>query len=211
MRIAVAGAQGRVARAVVRLLAARGDAVRGLIAVPAGAADVLADGAEPSLCDPRTAALPELAMAVEGCDTVVVVWGDEDGDAGPGGAPGDADASAGQLVAAAAAGVPGFVLVRLDGVVALDAAERRVRDSDRQSTVVRGAMSDAAAGRGRVHVGADAALGPVDVEDLAAVVVAAIHDARAVGRILTVGPGDADVDAALDAALGADPRDQRAG
>ena len=53
--VAIAGAHGKVARRLARLLVARGDQVRGLIRNPDHADDLRADGSEPVLCDLETA------------------------------------------------------------------------------------------------------------------------------------------------------------
>src|SRR3954468_1496283 len=79
MLVAIAGAHGQVARHLTRLLAARGDAVRGLIRNPGHADDLRADGAEPVLCDIESASAGEVAEAIGDADAVVFAAG-----AGPG-------------------------------------------------------------------------------------------------------------------------------
>ena len=51
MDVAIAGGHGQIARRLARLLANRGDRVRGLIRNPEHADDLRADGAEPVVCD----------------------------------------------------------------------------------------------------------------------------------------------------------------
>jgi len=79
MDVAIAGAHGQIARRLTRLLAARGDRVRGLIRNPAHADDVRADGAEPVPLDLEAAGPDEVAAAIDGADAVVFAAG-----AGPG-------------------------------------------------------------------------------------------------------------------------------
>lgn len=220
MDIAIAGAHGQIARRLTRLLVARGDTVRGLIRNPDHVDDVQADGAEPSLCDLESATLPEIAMAIEGADTVVFAAG-----AGPGSGPArkntlDRDGATKLLEAAASAGVPGYVIVSSMGTedppdgdddfsVYLRAkadADRAVMDSDRQWTVVRPGRLTDDPGRGRVRIATRLPHDEVTRDDVAALLAAVIHEPRAVGRVLAVLGGDQPIDDALEAALTADPR-----
>jgi uncharacterized protein YbjT (DUF2867 family) len=68
MDVAIAGAHGQIARRLTRLLAARGDRIRGLIRNPAHADDVRADGAEPVLLDLETAGADQVAAAMVGAE-----------------------------------------------------------------------------------------------------------------------------------------------
>src|SRR5688572_12705243 len=77
MDVVIAGAHGKVARRLTRLLAARGDRVRGIIRNPGHSADLEADGAEPVVLDMESA--DRLDDAVRGADAVVFAAG-----AGPG-------------------------------------------------------------------------------------------------------------------------------
>ena len=51
MDVVIAGGHGQIARRLGRLLAARGDRVRGIIRNPDHAADLEADGVEPVVAD----------------------------------------------------------------------------------------------------------------------------------------------------------------
>jgi uncharacterized protein YbjT (DUF2867 family) len=75
--VVIAGGHGKIALRLARLLAARGDRVRGLIRNPEHEGDVRAAGAEPVLADLE--ALDDLAPLVAGADVVVFAAG-----AGPG-------------------------------------------------------------------------------------------------------------------------------
>src|SRR3954451_4281974 len=76
MDVVVAGGHGRVALHLERMLAARGDRVRGLIRNPDHAADLEEIGAEPVICDIEH---EDITGAVAGADAVVYAAG-----AGPG-------------------------------------------------------------------------------------------------------------------------------
>jgi uncharacterized protein YbjT (DUF2867 family) len=82
MDIVIAGAHGKVARRLARLLVARGDSVRGLIRNPDHAEDLRDDGSEPVLLDLEDAEPDQVAEAVAGADAVVFAAG-----AGPGSGP----------------------------------------------------------------------------------------------------------------------------
>lgn len=80
MKVLVAGAHGKTARRLVRLLVAEGHEVRGLVRKEEQLPDVGTDGAEPVLCDLEKEEVGgAVGRAVEGCDAVVFAAG-----AGPG-------------------------------------------------------------------------------------------------------------------------------
>ncbi|EHN09906.1 NAD dependent epimerase/dehydratase family protein [Patulibacter medicamentivorans] len=221
MDIAIAGAHGQIARRLTRLLVARGDSVRGLIRNPDHAADIRADGGDPVLCDLESAAAHEVGLAIEGADSVVFAAG-----AGPGSGADrkgtmDRDGAILLLEAARTAKVPGYVIVSSLGaddppqdddvfsvyLRAKAAADRAVIDSDRQWTVLRPGVLTDDPGTGRVRIARRVPRGPVTRDDVAAVLAAILHDHRTGGRILSLVGGEDPVDAALEAALTADPRD----
>jgi nucleoside-diphosphate-sugar epimerase len=116
MRIVIAGAHGKIARRLGRLLSARGDTVVGIIRNPDHAADVTADGVEPVVRDLETAGVEDVAAVVGGADAVVFAAG-----AGPGSGAErkhTVDHAAAVLLADAAerAGVRHYVLVSSMGV-----------------------------------------------------------------------------------------------
>src|SRR3954447_5401412 len=111
MRVAIAGAHGRVARLLPSLLAERGDTVRGIIRNPGHADDVRADGAEPVVCDLESAEASQVAQVVGDADAVVFAAG-----AGPGSGAErkwtvDRDAAVNLLDAARARGARRYVIV----------------------------------------------------------------------------------------------------
>jgi uncharacterized protein YbjT (DUF2867 family) len=80
MKVLVAGAHGKTARLLVRMLVESGHEVRGLIRKEEQIPDVEADGAEPVLCDlENEEAEGAVGEAVEGCDAIIFAAG-----AGPG-------------------------------------------------------------------------------------------------------------------------------
>src|SRR4029453_5607945 len=116
MRIVIAGAHGKVARRLGRLLSARGDTVVGIIRNPDHAADLDADGVEPVVRDRGSAGVEGLPAVGGGAAAVVVAAG-----AGPGSGAErkpTVDHAAAVLLADAAerAGVRPYVLVSSMGV-----------------------------------------------------------------------------------------------
>ena len=80
MKVLVAGAHGKTARRLVRILTEDGHEVRGLVRKEEQMPDVEADGAEPVLVDLEEAEVEgAVGRAVEGCDAIVFAAG-----AGPG-------------------------------------------------------------------------------------------------------------------------------
>ena len=80
MKVLVAGAHGKTARRLVRMLAEDGHEVRGLVRKEEQMPDVEADGAEPVLVDLEEEEVEgAVGEAVEGCDAIIFAAG-----AGPG-------------------------------------------------------------------------------------------------------------------------------
>ena len=79
MRIVIAGAHGRVARRLGRLLTARGDTVVGIVRNSEHEADLAADGVEAVVLDLEFAAVDDVAAVLVDADAVVFAAG-----AGPG-------------------------------------------------------------------------------------------------------------------------------
>ena len=82
MRVLVAGAHGKTARRLVRILTEDGHEVRGLVRKEEQMPDVDADGAEPVLVDLEEAEVEgAVRRAVEGCDAIVFAAGARPGSA----------------------------------------------------------------------------------------------------------------------------------
>jgi uncharacterized protein YbjT (DUF2867 family) len=216
MDVAIAGGHGQIGRRLARLLAARGNRVRGLIRNPAHADDVRADGAEPVVCDLESASVEEIASAVSAADAVVFAAG-----AGPGSGAErkltmDRDGAVKLVEAARSAGVPRYVIVSSVGAesppggddvfsVYLRAkaeADRALIESDRDWTVVRPGMLTDDPGTGRVRVQEEPIRAEVTRDDVAAVLAAVVDESRAVGKVLYVVGGDDPIEDALLAAYG---------
>jgi uncharacterized protein YbjT (DUF2867 family) len=215
MDVAIAGAHGQIARRLTRLLAARGDRIRGLIRNPAHADDVRADGAEPVLLDLETAGADQLAAAIDGADAVVFAAG-----AGPGSGAErkmtvDRDGAVALVRAADAAGVGRYVIVSSVGAEAppdgddvfsvyLRAkaeADQAVMAGDLDWTVVRpGPLTDAP-GTGTVRLETEPFRDDVTRDDVARVIAATLAEPRSAGLILYVADGDVPVEDALAATL----------
>jgi uncharacterized protein YbjT (DUF2867 family) len=216
MDVAIAGAHGQIARRLTRLLAARGDRIRGLIRNPAHADDVRADGAEPVLLDLETAGADQVAAAIDGADAVVFAAG-----AGPGSGAQrkmtvDRDGAVALVRAADAAGVGRYVIVSSVGaeappdgddvfsvyVRAKAEADQAVVASDLDWTVVRpGPLTDAP-GTGTVRLETEPFRDDVTRDDVARVIAATLAEPRSAGLILYVADGDVPVEEALAATLG---------
>jgi nucleoside-diphosphate-sugar epimerase len=80
VRVLIAGAHGKTARRLTRILVGEGHEVRGLVRKEEQTGDVASDGAEPVLVDLEAEEVSGgVGRAVEGCDAIVFAAG-----AGPG-------------------------------------------------------------------------------------------------------------------------------
>jgi nucleoside-diphosphate-sugar epimerase len=75
MHVVIAGAHGRVARRLGRLLSARGDTVIGIVRSESHELDLSADGVEPVVLDLESAATEDLASIIVVADAVVFAAG----------------------------------------------------------------------------------------------------------------------------------------
>ena len=217
MDVVIAGGHGQIARRLARVLAGRGDRVRGIVRNPDHVDDLQADGSEPVLCDLESAPVDEVAAAIEGAEAVVFAAG-----AGPGSGAQrkltlDRDGASKLLEAARAAGAPRYVMVSAVGAenppggddvfsVYLRAkaeADRALADSDREWTIVRpGRLTDGPGGGGvTIQAEPEPIRDEVSRDDVAAVLAAVLHEPRSVGRTLYVVGGDQPVERALAGAL----------
>ena len=217
MRVAIAGGHGQVARQLSRALTARGDVPVALIRQLGHVDDVVADGAEPVVLDLERANARDVAEAIAGADAVVFAAG-----AGPGSGVERKDsvdrAAAGLLAdGAEQAGVRRYVLVSSMGagappppgtdevfaayLVAKRAAEQDLRARELAWTILRpGALTDDPAS-GTVALEPSVPRGAVPRADVAAVLVALLHEPRSARLVLELVSGDVPVSAAVAAAL----------
>lgn len=217
MRIVIAGAHGKIARRLARLLSRRGDAVVGIVRNPAHRDDVTADGATPAVVDLETATVDDVAPLLDGADAVVFAAG-----AGPGSGAArkdTVDRGAAVLLGDAAeqAGVRRYLLVSSFGVDAvadgrtpegmddvflaylrakLAAEQDLLGRSGLATTALRpGSLTDDP-GTGRVTLARHVAPGSIPRDDVAAVLLALL-DAEARTAVLEVVTGDTPIEEAV--------------
>src|SRR5919106_1915752 len=207
MDVAIAGGHGQIARHLSRMLAERGDRVRGLIRNEAQSDDLGAVGATPVVVDLEEASAAEIAEAIKGADAVVFAAG-----AGPGSGAVRKEtvdyAAAVKLVEAAQiAGAQRYIIISSMGAddpppgddvfaVYLRAkarADQVVMDSDRAWTVVRPGRLTNDSGTGRVALARHVGRGQIPREDVAAVIAAALDDDRTIGQVFEVVSGDSEI------------------
>jgi uncharacterized protein YbjT (DUF2867 family) len=216
MDVVIAGAHGKIARRLTKLLVARGDRVRGLIRNPDHADDLRADGSEPVVCDLETAAVEDVATAIEDADAVVFAAGAGSGSGAQRKLTIDRDGAIKLLEAARRAGVERYVMISSIGAEAppddddvfsvyLRAkaqADAALVASDRAWTIVRPGFLTDEPGTGRARLTAEAVRDEVSRDDVAAVLAAILHEPRSVGHTLYVVAGDEPIEQALAAVLG---------
>jgi uncharacterized protein YbjT (DUF2867 family) len=216
MRVAVAGAHGKIGRLLTRLLVDRGDTVIGLIRNPDHAEDVRADGAIPVLCDLEHATDDEVTEAIAGADAAVFTAGAGAGSGAERKLTMDRDGAIRLLNAAGRAGVPRYAIVSSVGAehpptdddvfsVYLRAkaeADAAVNASDREWTILRpGRLTDDPPS-GSARIDSDPFRGEVARADVAAVIAAVLLEPRSVGTTFYVNGGDTPIADALNRALG---------
>ena len=214
MRIAIAGAHGKVGLRLARILAAGGDEVIGLIRNPDHASDVAAAGAQPVVCDLERAAIDEVAEAVGGADAVVFAAG-----AGPGSGAErkltmDRDGAI-KLLRATEGAKPRYLMVSSVGAEAPPAgdgvfevylrakaeADAALMASDRRWSIIRPGRLTDDPGPGRLRIDAEPFRGEVSRDDVAAVLALVVKDARVLGRVLYLNSGDLPLPEALAKAV----------
>jgi nucleoside-diphosphate-sugar epimerase len=215
MIVAIAGAHGKIAMRLIRLLASEGDTVIGLIRDPGHAEEVAQQGASPVVCDLEHASADDIAAAIGGVDAAVFAAG-----AGPGSGAErkftmDRDGAIKLLQAAVAVGAPRYMIVSAVGAerapggddvfsVYLRAkaeADQAVQASDRDWTIVRpGGLTDDP-GTGRLRIASEPFRGQVPRDDVAAVLARLLHEPRASHLLVYVNSGEEPIDRALEEVL----------
>lgn len=214
MRVAIAGAHGKIALRLAALLKARGDSVVGLIRNPDHAGEVREAGAEPVICDLEQATLEQVASAVGRSDAVVFAAG-----AGPGSGAArklsmDRDGAL-KLLQATAEEAPRYLMISAVGAedppdgedvfsVYLRAkaqADAALAAADRDWTIVRPGRLTDEPGTGQVRIETDPFRGEIPRDDVAAVLAALLADSRASRQTLYVNGGSEPIGQALDAVL----------
>jgi nucleoside-diphosphate-sugar epimerase len=215
MIVAIAGAHGKIAMRLTRLLTAGGDTVIGLIRNPGQADEITAQGGSPVVADLEGATADEVAAAIAGADAAVFAAGAGAGSGAERKLTMDRDGAIKLLRAASAAGVPRYLIISSVGAEAppegddvfsvyLRAkaeADEAVRASDRDWTIVRpGGLTDDR-GTGLVRIDSEPFRGRVARDDVAAVLARLLHDPRSSQRSLYVNGGDEPIEQALEAVL----------
>lgn len=218
MRIVLAGAHGKIARELGRLLVGGGDSVVGLIRDSEHADDLRADRVEPLVADLEHVGADALAGWLRGADAAVFAAG-----AGPGSGAARKDTvdRAGSVLLARAcerAGVRRFLQVSSMGTAqpnppdvgevfgayldAKRAAEQDLRGRDLDWTILRpGRLTDGHP-TGMVTVGESVGRADVTRADVAAVLAALLAEPGAKGRVLEVVNGDTPIVEAVRVAVG---------
>ncbi|GLY18235.1 SDR family oxidoreductase [Kineosporia rhizophila] len=217
MRIVIAGAHGKIALILGRMLHDRGEDVVGIIRNPAQADDLRAVGVTPAVLDLEKSDTEAVVRLLAGADAVVFAAG-----AGPGSGAqrkDTVDRAAAVLLAQAAekSGVRRYVQIssvgadavadgaRPDGLddvfyaylVAKLAAEDDLRGRDLDWTILRpGALIDGP-GTGQVKLAPKVNRGSVPRADVAAVVVALLDAPATAGKVLELVSGNSEIAAAV--------------
>ena len=214
MRVLVAGAHGKTARHLVRMLAGSGHEVRGLVRKEDQLADVEADGAEPVLVDLENDEVDgRVGEAVAGCDAVVFAAG-----AGPGSgearkASMDFGGAAKLVEAAEKNGARRYLMLSSMGADDPEAgpdamrpylrakakADGRLRESGLDWTIIRpGSLTDEE-GIDSVEVAEDLGRrGEISREDTARVFARALEAPNTVGKTFEVLSGETPIREALE-------------
>jgi uncharacterized protein YbjT (DUF2867 family) len=212
MDIAIAGGHGKIGLQLGKLLAERGDRVRGLIRKPEQADDLVEGGIEPVLCDLE--ADSDVATAIHGADAIVFAAG-----AGPGsGAERKRTMDYGGAVklieAAKAEGARRYLIVSSMGAAdpppegggvsgeylrAKAEADRALEASGLDHTIVRpGRLTDDPP-TGRVTLGNGLDRGEIPRADVVTVLAAALPAPNTVGKAFELVSGETPVEEAVAA------------
>src|SRR5918999_5145722 len=201
MDVLIAGGHGKIARRLIRLLAADGHTARGLIRTPDHAADLESAGGVPVLCALER---DDVRAHAGGADAIVFAAG-----AGPGSGPErkrtvDLGGAVKCVEAAEELGVPRFVIVSSIGahdpeggpeamrpyLRAKAEADERVRASSLDWTIVRPGSLEDRPGTGLVDVSTELGRsGPVPRDDVALVLDESLPDPGTIGLTFEVFSG----------------------
>jgi nucleoside-diphosphate-sugar epimerase len=216
MRVAIIGGHGSIARRLTSRLSSRGVDVVGVIRNSDQAADIVAAGGEPVVCDVEHATAAEITEIVRGVDAVVFAAGAGSGSGAERKLTVDRDGAIKSLEAAAAANVPRYLIISSIGAedppagdevfdVYLRAkaeADAAVQASDREWMILRpGGLTDDP-GTERVRITTEPFHGQVPRDDVAAVLEQLLVDGRPSRVILYLNGGEDPVEEVLGRVAG---------
>jgi len=210
MDIAIAGGHGKIGLQLGKLLAERGDRVRGLIRKPEQADDLVEGGVEPILCDLEADA--DLSNAVEDADAIVFAAG-----AGPGSGAErkwtlDYGGAVKLIEAARDRGIQRYVIVSSMGagnpppaggdvfgeyLRAKAKADRALEASGLAYTIVRPGMLTDDPPSGVVTIGAEVGRGEIPRADVVDVLAAVLPAQNTIGKAFEVASGEMPVEEAV--------------
>ena len=213
MKVLVAGAHGKTARRLVRMLVEDSHEVRGLVRKEEQMPDVEADGAEPVLVDLEEEVEGAVGEAVEGCDAIVFAAG-----AGPGSGAArketmDYGGAVKLIEAAEKHGVRRYLMLSSMGaddpegreeamrpyLSAKARADERLRESGLEYTIIRPGRLTDEEGTGRI-VAAEALgrRGEIRRDDVARTFAAALEAENTFRRTFEILAGDTPIREALE-------------
>lgn len=209
MVVAIAGAHGKVGLRLGRLLAGRGDEVRGLIRNPDHAGDLHAVGVEAIVCDLEGTVDP--AEAIRGADAVVFAAGAGAGSGADRKQSMDYGGAVKLMHAAEEAGARRYVMVSAIGAAdppqedsvfaaylrAKAAADRELAASPLEWTIVRPGRLTDDPGTGRVHAAASAGGGDISRDDVAGTLAAVLDTPETVAVTFELVGGDTPIKEAV--------------
>jgi uncharacterized protein YbjT (DUF2867 family) len=208
MKIVIAGGHGQISMLMHPLLVERGHSVGGLIRNPTQEAAVRKAGAEPVICDLETEG--DISDAVGEADAVIFAAG-----AGPGSGAArkttmDRDGAIKLIEAARRNGVQRYIMIsamhaeepRGDEVFrvylqAKSEADKALRESGLDYTIVRPGRLTDDAGTGMIRAAAALPVGEIPRADVAGVVATVIETASTIGRQFDLTSGEQPIVEAL--------------
>ena len=211
----MAGGHGKIGLRLLRLLHQNGHRGRGLIRNEDHGGALRSAGAEPAVVDLEKVTVPDLAIAIQGADTVVFAAG-----AGPGSGPDrkwsmDYGGAVKLIEAAQHEGIRRYVIVSSMGAadpeatgaegdfrIYLDAkhdADEKLRASGLDFTIVRPGMLTDDQGTEQVSVGTKLDRGEIPRDDVAAVLFAVLAADNTIGKDFDLLSGDTPVAEAVGA------------
>lgn len=214
MRVLVAGAHGKTARRLVRMLVRDGHEVRGLVRKEGQLPDVEADGAEAVQVDLEAEEVEgAVGEAVQGCDAVVFAAG-----AGPGSGAArketmDYGGAAKLVEAAERHGARRYLMLSSMGaddpgareeamrpyLEAKGRADERLRRSALDYTIIRPGGLTEEEGTGRIEASESLGRrGEISREDVAATFAAALEETSTFGKTFEILAGDTPIREALE-------------